>query len=45
MTCRHISIGATLGASTLVPPTGLPAGYGKFAMFTDPDGNAVGLWA
>lgn len=23
----------------------LPEGYGRFAIFTDPDGNQVGLWA
>lgn len=34
-----------LGGRTLVPPTDLPGGYGKFAMFADLDGNAVGLWA
>ena len=33
-----------LGGTRLVPPTDLPAGYGRFAMFVDPDGNAVGLW-
>lgn len=25
--------------------TDLPAGYGRFAMFADPGGNSVGLWA
>lgn len=34
-----------LGGKRLVPPTDLPAGYGRFAVFTDPDGNPVGLWA
>jgi predicted enzyme related to lactoylglutathione lyase len=34
-----------LGGKRLVPPTDLPAGYGRFAIFTDPDGNQVGLWA
>ncbi|NEK56530.1 VOC family protein [Geodermatophilus sabuli] len=33
-----------LGGARLVPPTDLPSGYGRFAMFADPDGNAVGLW-
>ena len=33
-----------LGGTRLVPPTDLPAGYGRFALFADPDGNAVGLW-
>jgi uncharacterized protein len=34
-----------LGGKRLVPPTDLPGDYGKFAIFTDPDGNQVGLWA
>ncbi len=34
-----------LGGTRLVPPTDLPGGYGRFAMFADPDGNTVGLWA
>jgi predicted enzyme related to lactoylglutathione lyase len=34
-----------LGATTLVGPTALPGDYGSFAIFADPDGNAVGLWA
>ena len=34
-----------LGGKALVPPTDLPAGYGRFAVLADPDGNAVGLWA
>lgn len=34
-----------LGGTRLVEPTPLPEGYGTFAMFADPDGNAVGLWA
>jgi predicted enzyme related to lactoylglutathione lyase len=33
-----------LGGSRLVPPTDLPGDYGRFAIFTDPDGNQVGLW-
>ena len=33
-----------LGGTRLVPPTDLPAGYGRFALFADPDGNPVGLW-
>ena len=35
----------TLGGKALVPPTDLPGGYGRFAMFADPDGHAVGLWS
>ncbi|PJJ72141.1 hypothetical protein CLV46_1705 [Diaminobutyricimonas aerilata] len=34
-----------LGGARLVEPTELPDGFGTFAMFTDPDGNTVGLWA
>ena len=34
-----------LGGKRLVPPTDLPGDYGRFAVFTDPDGNQVGLWA
>ncbi|HSS11521.1 MAG TPA: VOC family protein [Acidimicrobiales bacterium] len=33
-----------LGGKRLVPPTDLPGDYGRFAIFTDPDGNPVGLW-
>jgi predicted enzyme related to lactoylglutathione lyase len=29
----------------LVPPTDLPGDAGKIAVFTDPDGNQVGLWS
>jgi predicted enzyme related to lactoylglutathione lyase len=34
-----------LGGQRLVPPTDLPGDYGRFAIFSDPDGNPVGLWA
>jgi predicted enzyme related to lactoylglutathione lyase len=34
-----------LGGKRLVPPTDLPGDFGRFAAFTDPDGNQVGLWA
>lgn len=33
---------AVLGGTTLVPPTSIPDG-GTFALFQDPEGNAVGL--
>ena len=33
-----------LGGRRLVPPTDLPGEFGRFAIFTDPDGNQVGLW-
>jgi uncharacterized protein len=34
-----------LGGQRLIPPTDLPGDYGRFAIFADPDGNPVGLWA
>ena len=34
-----------LGGMRLVPPTDLPGDFGRFAIFADPDGNPVGLWA
>ncbi len=34
-----------LGGKRLVPPTDLPGDFGRFAVFTDPDGNQIGLWA
>jgi predicted enzyme related to lactoylglutathione lyase len=34
-----------LGGKRLVPPTELPGDFGSFAVFTDPDGNQVGLWS
>jgi predicted enzyme related to lactoylglutathione lyase len=34
-----------LGGKTLVPPSPLPGGWGSFAVFADPDGQPVGLWA
>ena len=33
----------SLGGRQIVPPTPIP-GHGSFAMFTDPDGNVIGLW-
>ena len=33
-----------LGGRRLLPPTDLPGEFGRFAIFTDPDGNQVGLW-
>jgi predicted enzyme related to lactoylglutathione lyase len=32
----------SLGGKTLVPPVEIPTG--TFAWFTDPDGNAIGMW-
>jgi hypothetical protein len=34
-----------LGGATVVPPSDLPGGYGRFAVLSDPDGNSFGLWA
>ena len=34
-----------LGGKPLVPPTDLPDGYGRFALFADPDGHTIGLWS
>jgi EmrB/QacA subfamily drug resistance transporter len=34
-----------LGGKRVLPPTDLPGDYGRFAVFTDPDGNQVGLWS
>jgi uncharacterized protein len=34
-----------LGGKRLVPPVDLPSDYGRFAVFTDLDGNLVGLWS
>ncbi len=41
----YLDKAGTLGGRTLVPPTDLPGDFGKFAVFADPDGNPVGLWA
>jgi predicted enzyme related to lactoylglutathione lyase len=34
-----------LGGTLVVPPHDLPGDAGRTAIFTDPDGNKVGLWA
>ncbi len=34
-----------LGGTPLVAPMDLPGDYGRIAIFADPDGNPVGLWA
>jgi hypothetical protein len=34
-----------LGGTKVQDPTELPGGFGTIAVFTDPDGNRVGLWA
>jgi uncharacterized protein len=34
-----------LGGKTVLPPSLLPGDWGSFAVFADPDGHPVGLWA
>ena len=34
-----------LGGTAIVPPMDLDGGYGRIALFRDPDGNKVGLWS
>ena len=34
-----------LGGKRLVPPTDLSGDFGRYAIFADPDGNPIGLWA
>jgi uncharacterized protein len=34
-----------LGGARVGQPVDLPEGHGRIAIFTDPDGNQVGLWA
>ncbi len=41
----HLDRAEQLGGRRLVEPTRLPGDYGSFAVFADPDGNPVGLWA
>jgi predicted enzyme related to lactoylglutathione lyase len=38
----YLAKAESLGGKTLVPPVDIPPG--TFAWFTDPDGNAIGLW-
>lgn len=40
---RYLDHATALGAKAVVPPTPIPE-LGAFAMFTDPDGNMVGLF-
>ena len=39
----HLDRAVALGGKPLVAPTQLPGGFGRFAIFTDPHGNQVGL--
>ena len=41
----YLARATDLGATPLVAPMELPGGYGHIAVFADPDGNPVGLWA
>ena len=41
----HLDKAEKLGGKTIVPPTDLPGEFGRFAMFSDPAGNNVGLWS
>jgi predicted enzyme related to lactoylglutathione lyase len=41
----YLARATELGGTRLVEPTPLPGEYGSFAIFADPDGNPVGLWA
>lgn len=42
---RYLDRAEELGGKRLAPPTDLPGDYGRIAVFADPDGNPVGLWA
>jgi uncharacterized protein len=42
---KYLDRAEGLGGRRLVPPTDLPGDFGRFAVFADPDGNPVGLWA
>jgi uncharacterized protein len=35
---------AQLGGQTIIPPTEIPGGMGRFAWLADPEGTLVGLW-
>ena len=41
----YLDRAVSLGGAVIVPPTPLPGDFGKFAMFADPEGRAVGLWS
>jgi predicted enzyme related to lactoylglutathione lyase len=41
----YLNRAEALGGKRMVPPTDLPGDFGRYAIFTDPDGNQVGLWA
>jgi predicted enzyme related to lactoylglutathione lyase len=41
----HLDEAERLGGKTVLSPTDLPGDFGKFAVFTDPEGHVVGLWS
>jgi predicted enzyme related to lactoylglutathione lyase len=41
----YLAKAETLGGRRLLGPTPLPGDFGTIAVFADPDGNPVGLWA
>lgn len=40
----HLERALALGATTILDPMDLPEGYGRIAVFADPDGTPFGLW-
>lgn len=40
---KYLDKAASLGGKTIVPPSPVP-GFGNFAMFSDPEGNVLGLF-
>jgi len=41
----YLSRAEQLGGTRVMPPMELPGDFGTIAVFADPDGNRVGLWA
>lgn len=41
----YLSRAEELGGTRVMPPMELPGDFGTIAVFADPDGNRVGLWA
>lgn len=42
---RYLDRAEQLGGRRVLPPADLPGDFGRIAVFADPDGNRVGLWA
>jgi hypothetical protein len=42
---QYLERAEALGGKKVVPPTDLPGDQSRYAIFADPDGNLVGLWA